>query len=166
MMTFAVILAVVFVGYVLFLFACFRFREVCGFYPDEGYKTVRLFTRNWTYVVQIRKSGDWEHTVELFRFQEKPKVKLEDLFVKVCGNKVSALCVLWVICSRLHERIAKLKVVKSVEIGETYELFELWVKVVRAISTTHAFVEDVNYCGARMVVPISHLKKVFRGGAV
>ena len=162
MMVFVVMLAVL---HMLLLVVCLKFKEVCGFYPDEGYKTVRLLTRNWTYVVQIRKSGDWEHTVELFRFQEKPKVKLEDLVVKVCSNKVSALCVLWIICSRLHERIAKLKVVKSVEVGETYELFELWVKVVRATSNTHAFVEDVNYCGARMVVPISQLKKVFCGGA-
>lgn len=162
MMTFAVMLTVV---YVLFLLVGLRFREVCGFYPNERYKIVRLFTRNWTYVVQIRKSGDWEHTVELFRFHEKPKVKLEDLVVKVCSNEVSALCVFWLICVRLQARIDKLKVVKSVEIGETYELFELWVKVVRATSKTHAFVEDVNYCGARMVVPISKLKKVFRGGA-
>ena len=162
MMAFVVTVAAV---YILFFFVCLKFREACGFYPNERYKTVRLLTRKWTYVVQIRKSGDWEHTVELFRFHEKPKVKLEDLVVKVCSNEFSALCVLWLICVRLQARIDKLKVVKSVEIGETYELFELWVKVVRATSKTHAFVEDVNYCGARMIVPISKLKKVFRGGA-
>lgn len=153
------LLALAMMLFVVYLYIGIEFRKACGFYPDEPYNVARLRTRYWTYVVLIHKSGKWEHTVKFFRFHEKPEIKLEDLVVKVCSNKASALYTLWLICCRLQNRIAKLKVVKSVNVGETYELFELLVKVVRITSETHVLVEDLNYCGHRMVVPIRELKK-------